>query len=68
MGELEYRVSALHVNHGLRGDESEGDARFCRDVLGAEIVDLEGAGLTVSRIHGASSRLAGHSGLNSRKS
>jgi tRNA(Ile)-lysidine synthase len=36
--ELGYRVSAVHVNHGLRGDESEADAAFCRDVLGAEIV------------------------------
>ena len=40
--ELGYDVSALHVNHGLRGDESDEDARFCRDVLGAEVVD--GAG------------------------
>ena len=37
--ELGYRVSALHVNHGLRGEESEQDARFCREVLGAEVVD-----------------------------
>src|SRR5947208_3033407 len=37
--ELGYRVSALHVNHGLRGDESEEDARFCRETLGAEVVD-----------------------------
>jgi tRNA(Ile)-lysidine synthase len=37
--ELGFRVSALHVNHGLRGDDSEEDARFCRDVLGAEVVD-----------------------------
>jgi tRNA(Ile)-lysidine synthase len=36
--ELGYEVSALHVAHGLRGAESEEDARFCRDVLGAEIV------------------------------
>src|SRR6478735_12607941 len=36
---LGYRVSALHVNHGLRGEESDEDARFCRDVLGAEVVD-----------------------------
>jgi tRNA(Ile)-lysidine synthase len=36
--ELGYAVSALHVNHGLRGEESEGDARFCREVLGAEVV------------------------------
>jgi tRNA(Ile)-lysidine synthase len=38
LGELGYRVSALHVAHGLRGAESDGDARFCRDVLGAEVV------------------------------
>jgi tRNA(Ile)-lysidine synthetase-like protein len=37
--ELGYRVSALHVNHGLRGAESDEDARFCREQLGAEIVD-----------------------------
>lgn len=36
--ELGYRVSALHVNHGLRGSESEEDARFCRERLGAEVV------------------------------
>jgi tRNA(Ile)-lysidine synthase len=36
---LGYRVSALHVNHGLRGGESEADARFCREVLGAEVVE-----------------------------
>jgi tRNA(Ile)-lysidine synthase len=40
--ELGYRVSALHVNHGLRGDESDEDARFCRDVLGAEVVEGRG--------------------------
>jgi tRNA(Ile)-lysidine synthase len=40
--ELGYRVAALHVNHGLRGDESEEDARFCRDLMAAEIVDGRG--------------------------
>src|SRR5439155_643463 len=40
--ELGYRVSALHVNHGLRGEESEADARFCRELMGAEIVDGRG--------------------------
>jgi tRNA(Ile)-lysidine synthase len=37
--ELGYSVSALHVNHGLRGAESDEDARFCREVLGAEVFD-----------------------------
>ena len=36
---LGYRVSALHVNHGLRGGESDADARFCREELDAEVVD-----------------------------
>jgi tRNA(Ile)-lysidine synthase len=40
--ELGYRVSALHVNHGLRGPESDADARFCAEQLGAEIVDGRG--------------------------
>jgi tRNA(Ile)-lysidine synthetase-like protein len=39
---LGYRVSALHVDHGLRGAESDDDARFCREVLGAEVVDGRG--------------------------
>jgi tRNA(Ile)-lysidine synthase len=39
LGALGYRVSALHVNHGLRGEESQEDARFCRDTLGAEVVE-----------------------------
>jgi tRNA(Ile)-lysidine synthetase-like protein len=45
MRELGYRVSALHVNHRRRGEESDEDARFCRDVLGAEVVELDGRGL-----------------------
>ncbi len=36
---LGYRVSALHVNHGLRGAESDEDARFCRELMGAEVVE-----------------------------
>ena len=39
LGALGYRVGALHVNHKLRGAESEEDARFCRERLGAEVVD-----------------------------
>ena len=40
--ELGYRVSALHVNHGLRGSESDADARFCRELMDAEIVEGHG--------------------------
>jgi tRNA(Ile)-lysidine synthase len=40
--ELGYAVSALHVNHQLRGEESEADARFCAETLGAEVVDAPG--------------------------
>jgi tRNA(Ile)-lysidine synthase len=32
-------VDALHVNHRLRGAESDEDARFCRERLGAEVVE-----------------------------
>jgi tRNA(Ile)-lysidine synthase len=42
LGALGYRVSALHVNHKLRGAESDEDARFCREQLGAEVVDGRG--------------------------
>jgi tRNA(Ile)-lysidine synthase len=35
---LGYTVSALHVDHGLRGEESDADARFCAEALGAEVV------------------------------
>jgi tRNA(Ile)-lysidine synthase len=38
--ELGYQVSALHVDHGLRGRESDEDARFCREALGAEVVEV----------------------------
>jgi tRNA(Ile)-lysidine synthetase-like protein len=41
--ELGYRVSALHVDHGLRGGESDEDARFCAERFDAEIVDGRGA-------------------------
>ena len=43
---LGYRVSALHVNHKLRGEESDEDARFCREELGADVVVADGRGLT----------------------
>jgi tRNA(Ile)-lysidine synthase len=40
--ELGYAVSALHVNHHLRGSESDEDARFCRAHFDAEVVDGRG--------------------------
>jgi tRNA(Ile)-lysidine synthase len=40
--ELGYGVAALHVNHHLRGGESDQDARFCREKLDAEVVDGRG--------------------------
>jgi tRNA(Ile)-lysidine synthase len=40
LGALGYRVSALHVHHGVRGADADADARHCRDVLGAEVVSV----------------------------
>ncbi len=42
--ELGYEVSALHVDHGLRGEESDADAAFCARELGADVVAAPGAG------------------------
>jgi tRNA(Ile)-lysidine synthase len=46
LGALGYRVDALHVNHRLRGEESEEDARFCSERLGAEVVVAAAEGAT----------------------
>ncbi|HYI73740.1 MAG TPA: tRNA lysidine(34) synthetase TilS [Gaiellaceae bacterium] len=51
--ELGYRVSAVHVNHGLRGAESEADARFCAETLDASVLESRD---TVSRA-GSEARL-----------
>jgi tRNA(Ile)-lysidine synthase len=48
LGSLGYAVSAVHVDHGLRGDESDADARFCADVLGATVIDARIASRTVT--------------------
>ncbi|HVH50736.1 MAG TPA: tRNA lysidine(34) synthetase [Gaiellaceae bacterium] len=52
LGVLGYRVSALHVNHKLRGADSDEDARFCADLLGADVVELDGRGLSESELRG----------------
>jgi tRNA(Ile)-lysidine synthetase-like protein len=36
--ELGYGVAALHVDHGLRGHESDADAQWCAERFGAEVV------------------------------
>ena len=46
LGSLGYRRSAVHVNHGLRDAESEEDARFCVDVLEADVVERRPASLS----------------------
>jgi tRNA(Ile)-lysidine synthase len=48
--ELGYRVSALHVNYGLRGCESDDDARFCARELGAEIVEFDARGASEAEL------------------
>jgi tRNA(Ile)-lysidine synthase len=39
LGALGYRVGSVHVNHHLRGEESDEDARLCCEQLGAVVVD-----------------------------
>jgi tRNA(Ile)-lysidine synthase len=39
LGALGYTVSAVHVNHGLRGAESDADAAFCRETFAAEVIE-----------------------------
>jgi len=39
LGGLGYRVSALHVAHDLRGEESDDDARHCASHFSAQIVE-----------------------------
>ncbi len=51
LGALGYRVSALHVHHGLRGAESDEEARFCRELMGAEVVEASGS--TEAELRGA---------------
>jgi tRNA(Ile)-lysidine synthase len=48
--ELGYKVSALHVNYGLRGCESDDDARFCERELGAQVVEFDSRGATEAEL------------------
>src|SRR3982750_5031559 len=55
---LGYAGSALHVDHGLRGAESDADAGFCAEALGAEVVRVPAA-RTEARLRGPRSAVAG---------
>lgn len=44
--ELGYAVSALHVDHGLRGAESDEDGRLCVERFDAEVVRADGPAQT----------------------
>jgi tRNA(Ile)-lysidine synthase len=39
LGELGYRVAAVHVHHGVRGAEADADADHCRELMGAAVIE-----------------------------
>ena len=41
LGTLGYVVRAVHVHHGLRGDAADGDATYCADAFGAEVLEAD---------------------------
>lgn len=45
--ELGVSVSACHVNHNLRGEESDGDMRFCEELCSSLSVPLKTASIDV---------------------
>jgi tRNA(Ile)-lysidine synthase len=64
--ELGYDVSAVHVNHGLRGEESDADARHCRELMGAEVMrpsDTVSQGTTEAELREIRYRLTEGRGL-----
>ena len=46
------RITALHVNHMLRGDEAERDERFCRDFCSAHGIAFEAVHINIAEISG----------------
>jgi tRNA(Ile)-lysidine synthase len=63
LGALGYRVSAVHVNHGLRGEESEEDARHCRELMGADVLEGRVTPATEAHLRELRYRLTEGSGL-----
>ena len=46
------RITALHVNHMLRGDDAERDERFCRDFCSARGIAFEAVHINIAEISG----------------
>lgn len=40
LGSLDYDVSAVHVHHGVRGDDADEDAHHCATLMGARVVQV----------------------------
>jgi tRNA(Ile)-lysidine synthase len=58
--ELDYRVEALHVDHGLRGHESDGDAAWCADRFDAEVVRAAAGSVTEAALRDVRYSLRAH--------
>ena len=50
LGTLGYRVRALHVNHHQRGAESDEDARFCRELMSAQVIESGEPGMSEAEL------------------